>query len=69
MSIFLTKPFQCIFNKVEDLIPKTKSSLFVIEKFTRQLKKEGKLNCIVLYKITQKDMVTDEFGVPNDVIV
>ena len=53
----------------KEVIPKTKRSLFGIEQFIKQLKKEGKLNCIVLDKSTQKDMVTDEVGVPNDVLV
>ena len=45
-----------------------KLPLFGIEQFIRQLQKGVKLNGIVLDKITQKDMVTDEVGVPNDVI-
>ena len=55
-------------DALEEIIPKTKRSLFGIEKFIKQLHKGGKLNGIVLDKITQKDIVTDEFGVPNDVL-
>ena len=57
------------FNKGREVIPKTKRYFFGIEQFIKQLKKEGKLNFIVLDKSTHKDMVTDEVGVPNDVLV
>ena len=46
-----------------------KHFIFGIEKIIKNIKKEGKLNFIVIDKITQKDMVTDEIGVPNDVPV
>ena len=54
---------------LEEVIQKTKRCLFLIEKFIKQLKNEGKLNCVVLGENIQKYMVTDEVGVPNDVIV
>ena len=44
-----------------------KFSLLGIEQFIKQIQKGGKLNGIVLDNITQKDMVTYEVGVPNDV--
>ena len=53
---------------IEEIIPKTKRSVFGIEKFIKQLQKEGKLNGIVHDKIIQKDMVTDEVGLQNDVL-
>ena len=57
-----------IVDELEEVMPKTKQSLFGIKQFIRQLKKEGKLNCVVLKKSTQKDMVTDEVVVPNEVL-
>ena len=66
---FLRNHFSVFFNKGKEVIPKTKRYFFGIEQFIKQLKKEGKLNCIVLDKSTQKDMVTGEVGVPNDVLV
>ena len=53
---------------LEQVIPKTKLSIFGIKQFIKQPQKGGKLNGIVLKKITQKYIVTDEVGVPNDVI-
>ena len=40
-----------------------------IEQFIKHIKKEGKSNCMDTYQIIQKDIVTDEVGVPNDVLV
>ena len=57
-----------VFDALEEMIPKTKRSLFGNEKFIKQLQKGGKLNGIDLKKNTQKDMVTDEVGVPNDIL-
>ena len=61
-------PDALVLGDLEDIIPKTKRSLFGINKFIKQIQKGGKLNGIVLDEITQKDMVTGEIGVPNDVI-
>ena len=79
MSIFLTKPLAGkvalafisvhFLPRLKEVTPKTKRSLFGIGKFIKQLKKEGKLDCIVIDKITPKDIVTDKVGVPNDVLV
>ena len=66
---FFENHFSVFFNKGKEVIPKTKRYFFGIEQFIKQLKKEGKLNFIVLDKSTHKDMVTDEVGVPNDVLV
>ena len=49
-----------VFYALEVLIPKTKISVFGIEKSIKQLQKGSKLSDIVLNKSTQKDMVTDE---------
>ena len=46
-----------------------KPSLLGIDQYIKQLKQEGTFNCIVLNKITQKYMVTDRVGVPNDIPV
>ena len=46
-----------------------KRSLSGIEHFIKQLDKEVKLDFIVVENFTQKEMVTDEVGVPNDVLV
>ena len=61
-------PYDLVLDAFDEITPKTKRSLFGIEKFIKQLQKGGKLNVIVLDIITQKDMVTDEVGVPNDVL-
>ena len=53
---------------LEEIIPETKHSLFGIEQFIEQIPKGGKFNGIVLDKTTQKYMVTDEVGLPNDVL-
>ena len=45
-----------------------KRSLFEITQFIKYIPKGGKLNGIAINKSTQKDMVTDEFGVPNYVL-
>ena len=45
-----------------------KCTLFGIDQFIKHLQKGAKLNVIIPGKSTQKDMVTDEIGVPNDVI-
>ena len=66
---FLRNHFSAFFNKGKEVIPKTKRSLSGIEQFIKQLDKEVKLDCIVVEKVTQKEMVTDEVGVPNDVLV
>ena len=67
---FFDKTISVYFStRQKEVIPKTKRSLFGIEKFTKQLKEEGKMNCIVLNRSTQKDMDTDEVGVPNEVIL
>ena len=55
-------PDDLVQDTLEEIILKTKRSLFGIEKFIKQLKKGGKLNGIVLEKSTQKNMVTDEVG-------
>ena len=52
----------------EEIITKTKRSLFGIKEFIKKLQKLGKLNRIVFSKRTQNDLVTDEVGLPNDVI-
>ena len=66
---FLYLQYRCSFlDTLEELIPKKKRSLLGIEKFIKQLQKGDELNGIVLDKINQKDIVTDEVGVPNDVI-
>ena len=64
----MSDPDALVFDVLIEIIPKTIRSLFGIEKFIKQLQKGGKLNVIVLDIITQKDMVTDEVGVPNDVL-
>ena len=46
-----------------------KRYLFGLEQFIKQIKREGKLNCIVLDKFNQKYMVTNEVGVPHDVLL
>ena len=53
---------------LKGMIPKTKCYLFGIEQFIKQLQKGGKLNGIVLEKITQKYIFTDEVWVPNNVL-
>ena len=45
------------------------SYLRVMLKVSYPLQPYSKLNCSVLGKSTQKDMITDEVGVPNDVLV
>ena len=57
-----------VLDALEEVIPKTKRSLFGIRLFNKQLQKGGKLNVIVFDKSTQKGMVTDKVGVPNDVL-
>ena len=48
-----------ILDVLEEIIPKTKHPIFGIEQFIKNIIKVGKLNDIVLSKITQKDIVTD----------
>ena len=46
-----------------------KNTLFLEPRnLSTQLQKEGKLNGIVIDKSNHKDMVTDEVGVPNDIL-
>ena len=61
-------PDALVLGALEEIIPKMKCSLSGIDQFIKQLQKGGKLNGIVPDKITQKDMVTNEVGVPNDVL-
>ena len=64
----MVNTYTIVLDAWEDIIPKTKRSIFGIKKFIKQLQKGGKLNGIVLNKSTQKNMLTDKIGVPNDVI-
>ena len=61
-------PDALVLDALGEIIPQMKRSLFVINKFSKQLQKGGKLNVIVLDKSTQTYMVNDEVGVTNDVI-
>ena len=59
-------PDAVILDASEEIISETKRSLFSIDKFIKQIQKEVKCNFIVIDKTTQKDMVTDKVGVPNE---
>ena len=61
-------PDALVLGALEETIPKTKHYLLGIEKFIKQLQRGGKLNGIFRNKSTQKEMVTDEVGVTNDVL-
>ena len=67
--IFFTKPFQCIFKQGKGGNSKNETLSFWNRAIYQKAQKEGKLNFIVFDKSTQKDMVADEVGVPNDVLV
>ena len=64
----MCNPYTLVLDSLEEVIPKTKRSIFGIEQLIKQLQKGVKFNDIVLKKINLKDMVTDKFGVPNDLI-
>ena len=68
MASYKVNPYAFVLGALEEIIPKPKHSLFGIEQFIKQGQKGGKLNVIILNKITQKYMVIDEVGVPNDVL-
>ena len=53
-------PDNLVLGALKEISPKTKCSLFGIEQFIKRIKKEGKLNGIVIDKSTQKYMITDE---------
>ena len=53
---------------LEEIFPKTKRSTSGIEQFIKRIQKGGKLNGIVLDKINQKCVFTDEVGVQSYVI-
>ena len=57
------------FYALEEIITKTKRSLFGIDKFMKQLLKGGKFNVIVLGKIIPNYMFTYEVGFPHDVLL
>ena len=61
-------PDALVLDALEQVILKTKISLFGIDQFIKQLPKGGKLNIIVPDKGTQKDMVNNGVRVTNDVL-
>ena len=68
MASSTSNPDAHVLDALEEIIPKTKRSIFGIEQFIKQIQKGGKLNGISNDKSIQKDMVNDKVGVPNDVL-
>ena len=56
------KPDIIVFDALEEMIPKTKRSLFGTDKFIKQLQKGGKLNGIDLKKILRKIWLLMKLG-------
>ena len=64
----MDNPDTIVLDYLEEIIPEKKRYPFEIEQLIKQIQKVAKLTGIALKKGSHKYMVTDEVGLPNDVI-